>query len=162
MSITRAQADGGARPDGPRVLIVGGGVMGLSLALMLERKGLDYRLLEARDDITPQVGAGVTFFANAARILDQLGLLDDFMQPSMPVIGISDWWPNGVRNSTNGDFGDAVEAASGYPAFALDRQQAMQIFYREIRDKSKILTSTFPTPRTGHSGRGTYTAQANG
>ena len=31
------------------ILIVGGGLAGLSIAWQLEQKGLDYRLIEARD-----------------------------------------------------------------------------------------------------------------
>lgn len=136
-----------AQPDhGPRVLIVGGGIMGLSLGLMLERKGVDYLLLEAREEIAPPVGASVAFFANGARILDQLGLLDDFLEPSMPVEPLADWWPSGASNGRHDHVSDVVEAATGYPVFALDRQQAMQILYRHVQDKSKILKGTFSIP----------------
>lgn len=145
---------------GPRVLIAGGGIMGLSLALMLERKGVDYVLLEARDEVAAPVGASVAFLANSARILDQLGLLDDFLQPSMPVEPLTDWWPSGAPNGRHDHVSDVVEAATGYPFFALDRQQSMQILYRDVRDKSKILTGTCrvcPSPQHWTGALGTYT-----
>ena len=47
---------------------------------LLERKGVDYVLLEAREEIAPPVGASVAFFANAARILDQLRVPHRLMQ----------------------------------------------------------------------------------
>jgi 2-polyprenyl-6-methoxyphenol hydroxylase-like FAD-dependent oxidoreductase len=150
-----AQSDGGSR-----VLIAGGGIMGLSLALMLERKGVDYVLLEAREEIAPPVGASVAFFANAARILDQLGLLDDFLQPSMLAVSLTDWWPSGTSNGHHEHLSDVIEAATGYPAFGLDRQQAMQILYRHVRDKSKILTGTcrvLPPPQHWTGTLRTYT-----
>lgn len=58
------------------VVIVGGGIAGLTLANALEKAGIDYVLLEARDTITPRVGASIGFFPNGARILDQLGCLE--------------------------------------------------------------------------------------
>ena len=57
-----------------RVIIVGGGVAGLTLAAMLEKFELDYLLLEAHDDIAPAVGAAIGLMPNGSYILDQLGL----------------------------------------------------------------------------------------
>ena len=37
-----------------KVLIVGGSIAGLSIALMLEQHGIDFLVLEAYYDITPQ------------------------------------------------------------------------------------------------------------
>ncbi|KAF1834747.1 hypothetical protein BDW02DRAFT_497498 [Decorospora gaudefroyi] len=59
-----------------RVIIGGGGISGLTLANALEKAGIDYVLLEARDIIAPQVGASIGIFANGARILDQLGCFE--------------------------------------------------------------------------------------
>lgn len=56
-----------------RVLIVGGSIAGLSLALMLERNGIDFLVLEGYKSIAPQVGASIGVLANGLRILDQLG-----------------------------------------------------------------------------------------
>lgn len=67
-------------PDRFRVLISGGGLAGLTLAGALERAGIDYLLLEARDVIDPAVGASMGFFPNGARILDQLGCFDDIVK----------------------------------------------------------------------------------
>jgi glycine/D-amino acid oxidase-like deaminating enzyme len=43
-----------------RVLIAGGSITGLSLALILEKAGIDYILLEKRE-IAPQFGASVGY-----------------------------------------------------------------------------------------------------
>jgi 2-polyprenyl-6-methoxyphenol hydroxylase-like FAD-dependent oxidoreductase len=56
-----------------KVVIAGGGVAGLTLAIMLERFGIDYVLLEAHAEIAPAIGASIGLLANGLRILDQLG-----------------------------------------------------------------------------------------
>jgi 2-polyprenyl-6-methoxyphenol hydroxylase-like FAD-dependent oxidoreductase len=61
---------------GFRIIIVGGGIAGLSLANMLERFNIDYVLLEAYPQIVPQAGAGLALLPNGFRILDQLGCFE--------------------------------------------------------------------------------------
>lgn len=61
------------------VLIVGGSVAGLTLANMLEKFGVHYIVLEAHDEIAPQVGASIGLLSNGLRILDQLGCADQVM-----------------------------------------------------------------------------------
>ncbi|GAW26859.1 putative fad binding domain protein [Rosellinia necatrix] len=56
-----------------RIVIVGGGVAGLSLANMLERAGIDFVVLEAYEKIAPQLGASIAIYPQFARILDQIG-----------------------------------------------------------------------------------------
>lgn len=59
-----------------KVIIVGGSVAGLALAHCLERLGIDFQVLEANNNISPQVGASIGILPNGARILDQLGLFE--------------------------------------------------------------------------------------
>jgi 2-polyprenyl-6-methoxyphenol hydroxylase-like FAD-dependent oxidoreductase len=56
-----------------RVVVVGGGIAGLSAAIGLRRSGHDVVVLEQAPRIDP-VGAGITLFANARRALDRLGV----------------------------------------------------------------------------------------
>lgn len=63
-----------------KVLICGGGVSGLSLALMLERLEIDYLVLEAYPEVTANVGAAVVLLPNGLRVLDQLGVYDSFKE----------------------------------------------------------------------------------
>lgn len=63
-----------------RVLIVGGSITGLSLALMLEKNTIDFLILEAYLDIAPQVGASLGLQPNGLRILDQLGCCDELLE----------------------------------------------------------------------------------
>ena len=64
------------RPD---VIVVGGGIGGLGVALALSRKGLTVRLLE-RAPAFGEVGAGLQIAPNCTRILHDYGLLDEVKQ----------------------------------------------------------------------------------
>jgi 2-polyprenyl-6-methoxyphenol hydroxylase-like FAD-dependent oxidoreductase len=60
-----------------RVIIVGGGVGGLTLANCLQHAGIDFVLLEGREKIGLHIGAGIGVDPAASRILDQLGVYSD-------------------------------------------------------------------------------------
>jgi 2-polyprenyl-6-methoxyphenol hydroxylase-like FAD-dependent oxidoreductase len=59
-----------------RVVIVGGGPVGLCLAHSLTLAGIDYVLLESRDSIVEKSGFGLLLWPHGVRILDQIGLLE--------------------------------------------------------------------------------------
>jgi 3-hydroxybenzoate 6-monooxygenase len=63
------------RPD---VIVVGGGIGGLSAAFALARKGLSVRVLERSAEFG-EVGAGIQIAPNCTRILNSYGLLDEAM-----------------------------------------------------------------------------------
>ena len=58
------------------VIIVGGGVGGLTLALMLRQRGIDARVYEAAAEIKP-IGVGISLLPHATKELGLLGLVDD-------------------------------------------------------------------------------------
>jgi salicylate hydroxylase len=60
----------------PDVIVVGGGIGGLSAAFALSRKGLKVRVLERSKEFG-EVGAGLQIAPNCTRILDAYGLLEE-------------------------------------------------------------------------------------
>jgi 3-hydroxybenzoate 6-monooxygenase len=60
----------------PDVIVVGGGIGGLSAAYALSRKGLRVRVLERSKEFG-EVGAGMQIAPNCTRILHEYGLLDE-------------------------------------------------------------------------------------
>src|SRR6202012_4351203 len=64
------------------VLIAGGGIGGLTLALMLHQKGIDCQVLEAAADTKP-LGVGINALPHSIRELAALDLL-----PRLDAIGI--------------------------------------------------------------------------
>lgn len=83
-----------------KVIIVGGGVAGLTLANCLKLANIDYVLLEARGDIAPQVGASIGILPNGCRIFDQLGVYDKILpfavEPDADIL-----WLKGKKISQN-------------------------------------------------------------
>ena len=61
-----------------RVLIVGGGIGGMSLAILLQRAGIVAELVELDPDWRVY-GAGITITGPTLRAIDQLGLLERFL-----------------------------------------------------------------------------------
>ena len=61
-----------SRPD---VLIIGGGIGGLTLALSLHQAGVSCRVLESAPEIRP-LGVGINLLPHAMRELSELGLQD--------------------------------------------------------------------------------------
>jgi 2-polyprenyl-6-methoxyphenol hydroxylase-like FAD-dependent oxidoreductase len=80
-----------SKPSGFKVLICGGGIAGLTLANCLQHADIDYLILEARNEIAPQVGASIGMFAHGGRILDQLGLFDDILAQTQPTDWMENW-----------------------------------------------------------------------
>src|SRR5206468_10353649 len=64
-----------ASPE-PDVIVVGGGIGGLSAAFALAREGLRVRVLEQARQFG-EGGAGIQIAPNCTRILHQYGLLDE-------------------------------------------------------------------------------------
>lgn len=68
-----------------RVIIVGAGISGLTLAHLLLKAGIDFIVLEAHKDIGPPAGGSFGFWPNCARILDQIGCWDDVESKGSPL-----------------------------------------------------------------------------
>jgi salicylate hydroxylase len=66
---------------GIRIVIIGAGVGGLTLALLLRRRGIAAEVLEQASELC-EVGAGIALASNATRVLQQLGLGDDLAAAS--------------------------------------------------------------------------------
>jgi 2-polyprenyl-6-methoxyphenol hydroxylase-like FAD-dependent oxidoreductase len=59
-----------------RILILGGGIAGLTTAIALHRKQLDFMVYEAVSEIKG-IGSGITLAGNAMRALEQINIADD-------------------------------------------------------------------------------------
>jgi FAD dependent monooxygenase len=66
------------------VIIVGGGVGGLTLANCLQHANIDFILLEGHKELGIHVGAAVGVDPNGGRILDQLGVFASLESVILP------------------------------------------------------------------------------
>ncbi|GKU07493.1 zeaxanthin chloroplastic [Fusarium langsethiae] len=123
----------------PKILIAGGGIAGLSLANMLEKAGIDYVLLESYESIAPQVGASIGLQSNGLRILDQLGCANELL--SLVDHPLNNSY---IRNSDGSiikhhkNVHELLEERHGYPTVFIDRQNLLEILYKNLESKDSI------------------------
>ncbi len=66
-----------------KVLVVGGGIAGLSLAISLRQKGVQVDIVELKKEWTVY-GVGIIIQSNVVRAFHELGVLDKFMDQAYP------------------------------------------------------------------------------
>ncbi|KAI1209512.1 FAD/NAD(P)-binding domain-containing protein [Annulohypoxylon truncatum] len=66
-----------------KVIVVGGGPVGLTLAHSLAKAGIDYLILEGRRGVAEDEGASLVLSPHGMRALAQLGLLDSLLKISV-------------------------------------------------------------------------------
>ncbi|KAL4896061.1 hypothetical protein BDV59DRAFT_171955 [Aspergillus ambiguus] len=138
MQLTKMSAQSSLRPC--KVIIAGAGVAGLTLALALEKNGIDFILLEAYPEIVAQVGGGICLMPNGLRILDQLGCyehLRDQVKQVFETVYIRD--PSGQELHLSGGWDKQMVDRWSYSGIWCDRKILLQTLYDHIADKSKLL-----------------------
>ncbi|KAF9433488.1 hypothetical protein BGZ76_009400 [Entomortierella beljakovae] len=73
---------------GIRIIIIGGGLAGLTMGIMLDQAGIDYHILEQASRLRP-LGTSISVHPVVMDLMAQLGLLDDLYNMSKPLKGIS-------------------------------------------------------------------------
>ncbi|KUL84905.1 hypothetical protein ZTR_07879 [Talaromyces verruculosus] len=63
-----------------RIIVAGGGLVGLTTAHILSKAGIDFVVLEQHDNVTPYLGSLLSIAPSTLRVIDQLDLLDTFNQ----------------------------------------------------------------------------------
>lgn len=114
--------------DDQPVLIAGGGIAGLSLALTCHQIGVPVKVLESARELRP-LGVGINLQPNAVRELYDLGLADE-----LPSVGIeSKEWALVGRNG-NDVWAEPRGRLAGYewPQFAVHRGEFQMLLYRAV------------------------------
>ena len=65
-----------------KVIVVGGGPVGLIAAHILHKAGIDFVLLEKYHTVTPEPGSSLAIWPQTVRVLDQLQMLES-LKPIM-------------------------------------------------------------------------------
>lgn len=79
-----------------RILIIGGGIGGLTSAIALRRQGFDVEIIE-KDPEWAVYGVGIIQQSNVVRAMDQLGVLDDYLDAACGFDFVEIYLPNGQR-----------------------------------------------------------------
>ena len=114
-----------------KVIVVGGGIGGLSLALSLHQAGIAARVYEAVDDPIP-VGLGINLQPTAVRELTELGLGDVLAQTGIATQELAYFNKLGqlVWSEPRG-----LSAGYKWPQYSIHRGQLQQLLMRAVCDR---------------------------
>lgn len=82
-----------------RVIVVGAGVVGLSLSHAFQLANIEHVVLEKHDSIVSYVGAALAILPHTARVFDQFGFLDKLNAQCTPLSKAHRRWPDGTLHS---------------------------------------------------------------
>ncbi len=114
-----------------KILIAGGGIAGLSLALSLHQRGIDCTVVEAAPELRP-LGVGINLLPHAVKELTELGLQDALARIAIETSSLSYY----------NKFGQTIwreprGRAAGYdwPQFSIHRGQLHQLLLDTVRER---------------------------
>ncbi|PTB41203.1 uncharacterized protein TrAFT101_006347 [Trichoderma asperellum] len=110
-----------------KVIIIGGGPVGLFLANSLQAAGIDYALFEKRSAVAPTTAFGIFLMPQVTRMFEQLGLLESLKKVSHQMTGMVHRNANAEQLSQDQDYA-AFCQIHGYPVVVTDRASLSQVF----------------------------------
>lgn len=123
------------------VLIVGGGIGGLTLALSLHQVGVPAAVYESVDRVAP-LGVGINLLPHAVRELTELGLADQLSAKAIPTSTLAYYSSRGqpIWSEPRG-----VAAGYRWPQFSIHRGELQMILHRAVIERLGA-----ENVRTGH------------
>ena len=114
------------------VMIIGAGIGGLTLALMLNKAGVPFRVYESAQEIKP-IGVGISVLPHASQQLTELGLQDALAEVAVTAQESCFFNRFGqlVYKEPVGTF-----AGYDYPQFQIHRGDLQQILFRALVERA--------------------------
>lgn len=111
------------------VLISGGGIAGLTLALSLHEVGVPVKVFEAVEELKP-LGVGINLQPHAVRELDELGLLAELDGIALRTREVAYFSTHGklIWSEPRG-----LEAGYNWPQFSIHRGKLQMLLFDEVR-----------------------------
>jgi 5-methylphenazine-1-carboxylate 1-monooxygenase len=112
-----------------KVIVVGGGIGGLSLALSLHQAGIAVRVYEAVGELAP-LGVGINLQPTAVRELSELGLADELERTGIATQRLSYFNKLGqlIWSEPRG-----LSAGYRWPQYSMHRGQLQMLLFRAVR-----------------------------
>ncbi|MFE7173344.1 FAD-dependent monooxygenase [Streptomyces sp. NPDC057616] len=133
-----------------RVVVIGGGIGGLTAAVALHRRGRRVTVLERADSLEP-VGAGISLAPNALRALDVIGLGDEIRE-------LAAWQGDGGLRTPGGRWlsrsgADAAAERFGGPLVLLHRATLVAALAARLPDDAVRTAAGATLVDAGDAGR---------
>jgi len=119
------------------VLIIGGGIGGMTAALALARAGFTAHIVERSPEFG-EIGAGIQLAPNALRILDGLGVLPELAEQAVHLRHLVLMHAETGRHLTTMDFGEPFERRYGYPYTVMHRGDLLTVLHQACRADDRI------------------------
>ena len=116
-----------------KVIIAGGGIGGLTLALTLHQIGVPFLVLETSQTMRP-LGVGINIQPNAVRELFELGLTSEVLG----TIGVpaKEWALVGLNGREVYSEKRGLDAGYNWPQFAAHRGELLMLLYRTLIERA--------------------------
>jgi 5-methylphenazine-1-carboxylate 1-monooxygenase len=113
------------------VIIVGGGISGLTMALSLHQAGITARVYEAAEEVRP-LGVGINLQPTSVRELTELGLAEQLAQAGIEIAELSLFNKHGQRICS-----EARGMSAGYrwPQYAIHRGRLQVLLWRAAQER---------------------------
>ena len=83
-----------------RAIVVGAGLVGLSLSHALQLANIDHVVLEKHNKVISLKGAGLVIWPGIARVIDQFGILRKIQDTAVPITNQYQRYPDGSPNGS--------------------------------------------------------------
>ncbi|ORZ04545.1 hypothetical protein BCR41DRAFT_425848 [Lobosporangium transversale] len=113
----------------PKVLIVGAGIAGLTLAILLEKAGVPYKVYDRMTELKP-LGSGMGFGANVGPLFKQIGIYDEFVRLGKRSKSI-DYYNEERKLEHSMDFEKCTEMG-GSPGYMIPRPVLHDLLFRQV------------------------------
>ena len=116
----------------PEVIIAGGGIGGLTIALTLHQIGVTCQVIEVSEDMQP-LGVGINIQPNAVRELFDLGIIEKELEQ----IGVSvrEWALLGLNGNEVYTEPRGREAGYNWPQYAVHRGELHMLLYKKVLER---------------------------
>lgn len=130
-----------------RVLIIGGGIAGLTTGIALYRAGHEVRIFERRARIEP-LGAGLILWSNAVNALRAIELEDAVLSIGQPLARMAIIDPSG--SPLTGTDARLISQKAGSTTVAVHRADLISILLANLPDDAVVTDKQFDQFETGH------------
>ncbi|KAI8712001.1 FAD-binding-3 domain-containing protein [Fusarium sp. LHS14.1] len=119
-----------------KVIIVGGGPVGLVAAHVLYKAGIDFVVLERRENVILDLGAALVLAPHNMRVMHQLGLYDKLMEIGQELLDTKGFLLNGYQFKTSTEL-QLLKQNHGVGLVAFHRAQLVQVLYDNLPEDAK-------------------------